>query len=103
MSYFLKQVVGHIPTNLIQTREFRELFGPKPWDLINDIFDLAKISYRINAPEGHRDLDYKATLKTLLMVQKFHLTTYLMEKKFWFLWHYLIYNVTENKKKHSYY
>ncbi len=79
--------------------EFREIFGPKPWDLINDIFDLAKISYRINAPEGHRDLDYRATLKNIITGTEISFNDLSNGEKVLVSMALSIYNVTENKIK----
>lgn len=79
--------------------EFREIFGPKPWELINDIFELAKISYRINAPEGHRDLDYRARLKNITTGTEISFNDLSNGEKVLVSMALSIYNVTENKIK----
>lgn len=43
--------------------KFTEIYGPKPWDLINDMLAKAYLPYRVNNPEGQdREADFHLTL-----------------------------------------
>lgn len=39
---------------VLSDEEFEKLFGPKPWDLINQMLERASLPYRVNSPEGDR-------------------------------------------------
>lgn len=43
--------------------EFIEIYGPKPWDLINSMLEKASLPYRVNNPEGEdRESDFHLVL-----------------------------------------
>ena len=42
---------------VLSDEEFEKLYGPKPWDLINQMLDRAAFLYRVNSPEGDRKED----------------------------------------------
>ncbi len=46
----------------LSPEEFSEKFGPKPWELINGLLERARLSYRVNKPEGHRDSSFHLCL-----------------------------------------
>ena len=39
---------------VLSDEEFEKLYGPKPWDLINQMLERASLPYRVNSPEGDR-------------------------------------------------
>ena len=44
---------------ILNLEEFKRFYGPKPWDLINDMMSNAKLPYRVNNPEGDdRNIDF---------------------------------------------
>lgn len=42
--------------------EFTNLYGPKPWVLINNMLKFAQLSYRVNYPTGHRETSFHLCL-----------------------------------------
>lgn len=38
--------------NYLETEEFERVYGPKPWNLINQIMENAHLPYVVNSPEG---------------------------------------------------
>lgn len=42
--------------------EFTALYGPKPWELINNMLGFAQLSYRVNHPTGHRETAFHLCL-----------------------------------------
>ena len=42
--------------------EFISLYGPKPWELINDMLKFAHLPYRVNHPTGHREVSFHLCL-----------------------------------------
>jgi len=48
---------------VLSKEEFEKKYGPKPWDLINEMMEGAGLSYRVNNPEGQgRDDDFHLQL-----------------------------------------
>lgn len=49
--------------NVLSDEQFTEIYGPKPWELINSMLAKASLSYRVNNPEGQdRESDFHLTL-----------------------------------------
>ncbi len=49
---------------VLSDEEFEKLYGPKPWELINQMLSRAGLSYQVNHPEGtNKELDFKLHLK----------------------------------------
>ena len=42
--------------------EYKALYGPKPWELINNMLGFAQLSYRVNHPTGHRETAFHLCL-----------------------------------------
>lgn len=48
---------------VLSNEEFIEIYGPKPWDLINSMLEKASLPYRVNNPEGEdRESDFHLVL-----------------------------------------
>ena len=48
---------------VLSDEEFIEIYGPKPWDLINFMLEKASLPYRVNNPEGEdRESDFHLVL-----------------------------------------
>lgn len=48
---------------VLSDEEFIEIYGPKPWDLINSMLEKASLPYRVNNPEGQdREADFHLVL-----------------------------------------
>ncbi len=47
---------------VLSDEEFKTLYGPKPWDLINDMLEFAQLPYRVNHPTGHRETSFHLCL-----------------------------------------
>lgn len=48
---------------VLSDKQFRETYGPKPWDLINSMLAKASLPYRVNNPEGQdREADFHLIL-----------------------------------------
>ena len=48
---------------VLSEKEFSEIYGPKPWDLINSMLAKASLPYRVNNPEGQdREADFHLSL-----------------------------------------
>lgn len=48
---------------VLSDEEFVEIYGPKPWDLINTMLEKASLPYRVNNPEGEdRESDFHLVL-----------------------------------------
>lgn len=48
---------------VLSNEEFIEIYGPKPWDLINSMLEKASLPYRVNNPEGQdREADFHLVL-----------------------------------------
>ena len=47
---------------VLSDEEFIALYGPKPWELINDMLEFAQLPYRVNHPEGHRETSFHLCL-----------------------------------------
>lgn len=47
---------------VLSDEEFKILYGPKPWDLINDMLEFAQLPYRVNHPTGHRETSFHLCL-----------------------------------------
>lgn len=48
---------------VLSDKEFFEIYGPKPWDLINSMLEKASLPYRVNNPEGEdRESDFHLVL-----------------------------------------
>jgi AAA15 family ATPase/GTPase len=59
---FLNETEGQ-HNKVLSDEEFENLYGPKPWDLINRMLSRAGLSYRVNHPEGSKkELDFKLHL-----------------------------------------
>lgn len=46
----------------LSEEEFTNLYGPKPWELINNMLEFAQLSYRVNFPTGHREVSFHLCL-----------------------------------------
>lgn len=42
--------------------EFKSFYGPKPWELINNMLEFAQLPYRVNYPTGHRETSFHLCL-----------------------------------------
>ncbi len=48
---------------VLSEEEFVQQYGPKPWELINEILCQAHLPYRVNYPKGHREEAFHLCLK----------------------------------------
>lgn len=49
---------------VLSETEFAQIYGPKPWNLINTMMENAALPYRVNNPEGqNRDADFHLQLR----------------------------------------
>lgn len=49
---------------VLSDEEFEKLYGPKPWELINNMLTRAHLTYQVNHPEGNnKELDFHLYLK----------------------------------------
>ena len=49
---------------ILSETEFIQIYGPKPWNLINTMMENASLPYRVNNPEGqNRDADFHLQLR----------------------------------------
>lgn len=59
---FLNETEGQ-NNKVLTDEEFENLYGPKPWELINRMLARAGLSYQVNHPEGSKkELDFKLHL-----------------------------------------
>lgn len=59
---FLNETEGQ-KNKVLTDEEFENLYGPKPWDLINRMLSRAGLTYQVNYPEGsNKELDFKLHL-----------------------------------------
>lgn len=47
---------------VLSDEDFKTLYGPKPWELINNMLEFARLPYRVNHPEGHREKSFHLCL-----------------------------------------
>lgn len=47
---------------VLSDEEFISLYGPKPWELINNMLEFAQLPYRVNHPTGHRETSFHLCL-----------------------------------------
>ena len=47
---------------VLSDEEFKNIYGPKPWELINKMLEFAQLSYRVNHPIGHRETAFHLCL-----------------------------------------
>ena len=47
---------------VLSDEEFINIYGPKPWELINNMLEFAQLSYRVNHPIGHRETAFHLCL-----------------------------------------
>lgn len=47
---------------VLSEKEFIAFYGPKPWDLINNMLENAGLTYRVNYPTGHRESSFHLCL-----------------------------------------
>ena len=47
---------------VLSDEDFKTLYGPKPWELINNMLEFAQLPYRVNHPEGHRETSFHLCL-----------------------------------------
>lgn len=45
--------------------EFKAFYGPKPWELINNMLEFAQLPYRVNHPTGHKESAFHLYLKDI--------------------------------------
>lgn len=50
---------------VLSETEFESKYGPKPWNLINNMLERARLPYRVNHPEGHRDASFNLKLSDI--------------------------------------
>lgn len=48
--------------NVLSESEFISKYGPKPWDLINEMLTNAQLPYRVNHPKGHKEASFHLNL-----------------------------------------
>lgn len=47
---------------VLSDEEFKNIYGPKPWELINKMLEFAQLTYRVNHPKGHRETAFHLCL-----------------------------------------
>ena len=59
---FLNDTEGQ-NNKVLSEEEFERLYGPKPWELINNMLSRAGLAYKVNHPEGNKkELDFNLHL-----------------------------------------
>lgn len=48
--------------SVLSENEFISKYGPKPWDLINEMLTNAQLPYRVNHPKGHKEASFHLNL-----------------------------------------
>lgn len=51
---------------VFSNEEFEKIYGPKPWELINNMLSRAHLTYQVNHPQGNnKELDFHLCLKDI--------------------------------------